>query len=122
MAIILVVDDRRLVRETIETILERAGHDVALAANGLEALSKYEEHPADLIVLDMFMPEMNGFDALVEFRKRHGEVNVLAMSGGGEYVQEDALEEAVSLGAHRTIAKPFSPTELIQTVDEMLNS
>ena len=120
MAKILVVDDRQVVRETLKQVLEKSGHEVDLANNGQEALDRYAVNPADLVVLDMFMPVLNGFDALVEFRQRHGDVKVLAMSGGGEFVLEDALEEAKNLGAQRVLAKPFQMTELLRAVDEML--
>jgi CheY-like chemotaxis protein len=120
VAKILVVDDRRVVRDTLKKVLEKGGHTVALANNGQEALDLYAVDPADLVVLDMFMPILNGFDALVEFRQRYGDVKVLAMSGGGEFVLEDALEEAKNLGAQRVLAKPFLMTELLNAVDEML--
>jgi two-component system response regulator ResD len=120
LAKILVVDDRKIVRDTLKQVLEKSGHTVQLASNGQEALDEYAKDESDLVVLDMFMPILNGFDALVEFRQRHGDVKVLAMSGGGEFVLEDALDEARNLGAQRVLAKPFQMTELLEAVDELL--
>lgn len=120
MAKILVVDDRKVVRDTLRRVLEKSAHTVRVASNGQEALDEYAKEACDLVVLDMFMPVLNGFDALVEFRQRHGDVKVLAMSGGGEFVLEDALDEAKNLGAQRVLAKPFQMSELLKAVDELL--
>ncbi len=83
MAKILVVDDRQMVRDVIARVLQQWGYTVDLARNGQEALNRFAVDPADLVVLDMFMPVMNGFDALVVFRSRYPDTKVLAMSGGG---------------------------------------
>ncbi len=114
------VDDRKVVRDTLKQVLEKSGHTVRLACNGQEALDDYVPEETDLVVLDMFMPVLNGFDALVELRQRHSDVKVLAMSGGGEYVLEDALDEAKNLGAQRVLAKPFQMSELLEAVDDLL--
>lgn len=120
MAKILVVDDRQMVREVIAGVLQQWGYTVDLAKNGREALNRFAADPADLVVLDMFMPVMSGFEALVVFRRRYPETKVLAMSGGGEFVIEDALAQAKKLGAHTVLAKPFSPEEMLETVCGLL--
>ena len=83
MAKILVVDDRQMVRDVIALVLQQWGYTVDLAKNGQDALNRFAADSADLVVLDMFMPVMNGFDALVVFRRRYPDTKVLAMSGGG---------------------------------------
>ena len=120
LARILVVDDRQMVRHVIAQILQQWGHTVDLAKNGQDALARFAADPADLVVLDMFMPLMNGFDALVVFRYRYPDTKVLAMSGGGECVMEDALAEAKKLGAHAVLAKPFGAEEMLETVSGLL--
>ncbi len=120
MAKILVVDDRQMVRHVIARLLRRWGHTVDTAKNGVDALQRFAANPADLVVLDMFMPLMNGFDALVAFRGRFPDTKVVAMSGGGGFVMEDALAEAKKLGAHAVLAKPFRPEEMLETITVLL--
>lgn len=120
MAKILVVDDRQMVRDVIARVLQQWGYTVDVAKNGQDALNRFAADPADLVVLDMFMPVMNGFDALVVFRRRYPDTKVLAISGGGEFVMEDALAHAKKLGAHNVLAKPFSPEEMLETVCGLL--
>jgi len=120
MSRILVVDDRTEVRNSLQRFLQHWGYDVSLARNGREALDAYDAEPSDLVVMDMFMPVMNGFDAIVEFRRRFPSVRILGMSGGGEYVREDALSEAKRLGADAMIAKPFLPEALLEAVCQVL--
>ncbi len=120
MAKILVVDDREMVRKVLALVLRQWGYAVDLAKNGQDALDRFAADPADLVVLDMFMPVMNGFDALAAFRRRYPDTKVVAMSGGGEFVMEDALAEATKLGAHAVLAKPFSPEAMLETVCGLL--
>ncbi len=120
MAKILVVDDRMMVRYVIARALRQWGYTACLAKNGQDALDQFATDPADLVVLDMFMPVMNGFEALVVFRHRYPDTKVLAMSGGGEFLMEDALAEAKKLGAHAVMAKPFRLDEMLETVRGLL--
>ncbi len=120
MAKILVVDDRQMVRDVIAQMLEQWGYTVDLAKNGQEALNRFAAAPADLVVLDMFMPVMNGFDALAVFRRQYPDTKVVAISGGGEFVMEDALAEAEKLGAHAVLAKPFLLEALLETICGLL--
>lgn len=122
MAKILVVDDRAEIRTTFQIILERHGHDVLLANNGQEAIDRYRQHLPDVTVLDMFMPVMNGFDALFLLRQEFPDAPIIAMSGGGKNMGADALEEAQNLGARLTLQKPVSPRALIDAVEGVLSS
>ena len=120
MAKILVVDDRMMVRYVIARALRRWGYTVGLAKNGQDALDRFATDPADLVVLDMFMPVMSGFDALSAFRSRYPNTKIVAMSGGGEFLMEDALAEAKTLGAHAVLAKPFLLQEMLEIVRGLL--
>ncbi len=120
MAKILVVDDRQMVRDVIARVLQQWGYTVDLAKNGRDALNRFAADPADLVVLDMFMPVMNGFEALAVFRRRYPDTKVLAMSGGGEFVMEDALAKAKKLGAHAVLAKPFLLEEMLENICGLL--
>ncbi len=120
MAKILVVEDRQAVRHVIARVLRQWGYTVDVAKNGRDALDRFAADPADLVVLDMFMPVMNGFDALVAFRRQYPDTKVVAMSGGGEFVMEDALAKAKKLGAHAVLAKPFLLEEMLENICGLL--
>lgn len=120
MAKILVVDDRAEIRSALRLILERAGHEVTLAKNGQEAIDRFQAVQPDLMILDLFMPIMNGFDALFILRQEYPDAKVIAVSGGGSIMGSDALQEAARLGAQMTLQKPIMPTALIEAVSRLL--
>jgi CheY-like chemotaxis protein len=72
------------------------------------------------MILDLFMPIMNGFDALFILRQEYPDAKVIAVSGGGSTMGSDALQEAAELGAQMTLQKPIMPTALIEAVSRLL--
>lgn len=104
----------------LRQILERAGHIVTLAKNGQEAIDRFQTVQPDLMVLDLFMPIMNGFDALFILRQEYPDAKVIAVSGGGSNMGADALREAEELGAQLTLQKPILPTALLDAVSRLL--
>lgn len=121
MARILVIDDDPVVRQTIGRILERAGHDVELAANGDEGLRMYHAGRHELVITDLYMPEKEGIETIQELRAERPDLLILAVSGGilGDDA-EGALIDAELLGASGTLAKPFTTEELQGTVGRLL--
>jgi two-component system, chemotaxis family, chemotaxis protein CheY len=117
---VLVVDDRYEIRATIQELLERSGYDVLLARNGQEAIEQYRCNRPDVVLLDMFMPVMNGFDALFLLRQEFPDAKVIAVSGGGSNMGSDALEEARNLGAQMTLLKPIVRDQLLAAISELL--
>lgn len=113
---ILVVDDSSLVRELVRTLLERAGHEVVEAADGSDGLRRlYAERP-DLVVLDVSMPELDGWEALKRLREL-SDVPVLMFSAfGGETERVRGLLG----GADDFLAKPFGGPELVARVTALL--
>lgn len=109
MARILVVDDDLSFRRLLEVILAKDGHEVLLAKDGPEGLDLHERTPADLIVLDLIMPEVHGFEVLRTLRAAGDKVPVLVYSS-----QEGDLDrlQGFLLGADDYAVKPFSPQEL----------
>jgi len=79
-----------------------------------------KEEPADLVVTDIFMPEMDGIATIMEFRKRYPDVKIISISGGGRQVTGDYLSRAKLLGADRTFSKPFDREELITAIKDLL--
>ena len=116
MARILVVDDNAILAGAIRRILERSGHEIRVAPTGLEGVRQYREQPADLVLLDIHMPEMDGIEVLAQLRALAPTLPVIMMSGGVQTKSLDLLGDAVLLGAFATLAKPFSIDELLGTV------
>ena len=116
MARVLVIDDDAQTRRMVCEVLGRAGHATIEAADGRVGLARFRECPADVIVTDIFMPEQDGLEVILEFRREFPRVGVIAISGGGGQSPMDYLPFARALGAARTLAKPFTPSELLDAV------
>ena len=113
---ILVVDDEAPMRKLLSTNLKASAYTVLAAADGTEALKLIEEHPFDLLLLDVNMPGPNGFQVL-EAVRRSAEMPILMLSGR---VRERDKVEALDLGADDYVGKPFSITELMARVKALL--
>ena len=120
MAHILIVDDDELVRITLHTILERAGYETTMATNGQDGLTKFRARPADLIILDMILPEKGGIEALIEFRQAQPDVKIIAISGGVWGKEIDYLQSVRGLGADRCLAKPLGRDDLLAAIRKLL--
>jgi CheY-like chemotaxis protein len=121
MTSILVVDDEKQIRLMLRQMLEREGYRVMEAPDGKMALKLYREHPADLVITDIIMPEMEGIKTIMELKKTSPKVKIIALSGGGKNDPEQYLKFAKKLGADRTFMKPFDRQTLLKTVREVLN-
>jgi CheY-like chemotaxis protein len=119
---ILVVDDEEGVRQWLDKVLEQAGYAVVTAADGAEALRLCREQPADLVIIDLFMPEKEGLETIKELRQMRQDQKVIAISGGGRLVEGDYLALARNLGATRTLSKPFSAEEILHAIAELLGT
>ena len=121
---ILVVDDDWLVCSAIRTWIERAGCEVVIAdgaESGLNALDKYS---FDLMIVDIFMPHMRGFESVRVFHQRAPHVPLVAISGY-VFAEErmpapDFLQMALKLGATRCLRKPFTPRTLLSVIKACL--
>ena len=120
MARILVIDDDDQIRNALRQVLELEGNEVLTARSGKEGLRLFEEYTVDLIVTDIVMPEKEGLETIMELRKTHPDVKIIAISGGGHVQPESYLRMAKQLGASRTLAKPFQREELLAAVRELL--
>lgn len=128
MANVLVIDDDHLLREMVAIHLRRAGHAVALAANGAEGLAALSRAAFDLVVTDIVMPEKEGLETIRAIRKGSPHVPVIAMTGGPRVLASggepgaDYLEMARLLGARETIRKPFTGTQIVAAVEKVLSA
>jgi CheY-like chemotaxis protein len=117
---ILVIDDEDLIRELVKEMLEAEGYVVSTAANGKEGVRVFRKELPDLIITDIFMPEMEGLETIRELQRVSPNVKIIAISGGGEKGMLSFLSHAKRFGALRALEKPFSRLELITTVGELL--
>ncbi|NYE36805.1 CheY-like chemotaxis protein [Nocardioides cavernae] len=108
----LVSDDDEDIRDFIAYVLERAGHDVATAGNGAEALARATEDEFDLILLDHHMPRMTGLEVAVQLRALRPSARVLLMSGDLDVGRQHP----------HFLPKPFNRTELAAAVAELIGS
>ena len=119
---ILVVDDDPDCRNLLQQILESNDFQVQTAINGIEAIDKYKENPADLIIMDIVMPEKEGIETIIELKNDYPEFKIkIAMSGGGSLGAKDYLETAQLLGVECTFSKAFKPNELLEKVKELIS-
>lgn len=119
MSAILVVDDDDAMRLVMTRALDRSGHQVTEASNGLEALDKLSQGSFDLIITDLIMPEMEGIELIQAIRKKHLDIKILGISGGGRSNPDSYLALASGLGANKVLAKPFEIETLLSTVNEL---
>ena len=121
MARILIADDDPDIRQLVIYALADQGHEVSVAKDGQEALDHVAQSPPDLMLLDIMMPEMDGYDVLRALDERgiRGFTKILVLTAKGS---ERDWKLGYDLGADRYMTKPFDPDELLETVGEMLNS
>jgi DNA-binding response OmpR family regulator len=116
VATILLVDDDPLLRRALARALERVGHVVLIAENGLEGAKQSGEQVIDLAVVDIHMPDMDGLELLVQLRATAPTLPVIIMSGGDQTRDLALLKDVKLLGATAALAKPFSLDELYTVV------
>lgn len=120
MVKVLLVDDDELVRRVVRTFLERAGHQVAEAGNGVEGLEVFASEQPDIVLTDILMPRMNGLEMIVELRRLRPQIRVIAMTGSAHDGDADAmLLLARDLGASKTFRKPLDMTSLLGAVEQL---
>jgi len=117
--VVLVVDDDAGVREFVRANLELEGYLVREAASAAEGLTALEQEPPDLILLDVMMPEVDGWEMLRQVQERFGvgAIPVIVFSG---QVEERAIDEAETRGARGFLGKPFDPQRLIDQAKQIL--
>ena len=120
MALILIVDDDAAVRDSIRTLLELDGHELAEAEDGRAGEEAIQRRLPDLVILDIFMPERDGFETLRSLRRTHPGLKILAISGCADGQLERTLAFALEFGANAVLEKPFRPDALRAAVGELL--
>lgn len=119
MAHILIAEDERDIRELINFTLSFAGHTVTMAANGEEAVHLAQQVKPQLIMMDIRMPKMTGYEACREMKKLDSvkDIPVVFLSAKG---QDEEVNTGYEVGAIDYVLKPFSPDGLVRRVAEIL--
>ncbi|MGC1307631.1 MAG: response regulator [Phormidesmis sp.] len=119
MRTVLVVEDSVTQREMMIELLQGSGLEVAVATDGIEALQFIQGHTPDLVLLDIVMPKMNGYEVCRRIKSDPNTQNlpvVMCSAKGEEFDRYWGMKQ----GADAYIAKPFQPTELVGTVKQLL--
>jgi CheY-like chemotaxis protein len=120
MANILLVDDDEAFRRMLRLTLVRMGHAVDEAQDGMQAWTKIQAKPADLVIMDLIMPEKEGLETIRQFRRDGVKTIILAISGGGRVDAKDLLKIAHQFGANEVLAKPFTNEKLTAVLRKLL--
>jgi CheY-like chemotaxis protein len=116
MAKILIVDDEEMDRVLLSQVLQSGGHEPLFAPNASVALRIWARNPADLVVTDIVMPEVNGIQLIEALREEDPWIRIIAISGADPSI----LELAGESGARATLTKPVDPRKLLEEIDKAL--
>lgn len=120
---VIVIDDDTELRAALAERLRDAGFEVSEATDGAAGLSLHRDHPADVVVTDIFMPGQEGMETVHELRSTYPDLKIIAISGGyarrGQY---DFVPAARAIGADRCLRKPFETADLVGTIRELLQT
>jgi excisionase family DNA binding protein len=119
--IVLIVDDDAGLREFVRVSLELEGYVIREAASAEEGLAALDEEPPDLILLDVMMPKVDGWEMLRRVRERHGIESIPVIMFSGK-VDEERAGTAEERGAQAFIGKPFDPEQLIASTKQLLRT
>ncbi len=113
---LLIVDDEEMIRKLIRKYAEFEGHEVVEACDGMDAVTKFRNNNFDLIVMDIMMPELDGFSACREIRKTSNIPIIMLSARGEEYDKINGFE----IGIDDYVVKPFSPKELLLRINAII--
>ncbi|WP_319759592.1 response regulator [Maridesulfovibrio sp.] len=117
---ILVVDDDPISRQVLKAMLEKEGHLVTEAEDGVKAVQGYDRSQIDLVITDIFMPEKEGVQTVRELMNVNPDVKIIAVSGGSSSANYDSLDWIKMFGVKYTFTKPFNAKAILDAVDDLL--
>jgi len=120
MASILLLDDEEVLRLLLANLLEEEGHTVVQGSDGLKAFDLPLISRTDLMITDLFMPNIDGINAITSARKDCPDLKIIAMSGGAGFLKQDFLPHTLHFGANTILRKPFKPQDFLETVRSVL--
>jgi len=116
---IVLIDDNPDVAKPIAAQLRFAGFEIVIAADGTQAVTAVETHRPDVVIIDMMMPGMTGFDVLTRLRDMRDRPRVIVLSAQG---REQDVTRAFALGANDYLTRPFSPQDLLARLERLIRS
>ena len=121
MASVLIADDDDQIRALLRAVLEAANHRVVEARDGSEALVRYREAPTDLLIVDLYMPEKDGLETIMDFQREFPEARtkIIALTGGST-TGWDPTETLKVFNVQRILEKPFEMPAFLEIVAEIL--
>ena len=119
MSLILIVDDSAYSRKKARLALKNEGYELIEAKNGRDGLDKLGEHKPDCILLDLLMPDMDGFEMLEDLQSQSSSIPVLVVSAD---IQETTMNRVFDLGARDMLNKAYKDDDLRDKVKELLKS
>ena len=122
MVNVLVVDDDNLTRKVLRSFLENQGHIVAEASDGRSCLNTAQSFQPDLVILDVFMPGMNGLDAIAQLKPRFPGMKVMGISSGGSHGTTPYLSAMERYGAELVLEKPISAQQISDSIAQLFGA
>lgn len=117
---VLIIDDEPFVRGVLEKALRKEGYGVRSAVDGKDGLSLLTNHAFRLVITDIFMPDMDGYEVIMRINAKTPKPQVLAISGGAINLAGEALRTAKLLGCRAILAKPFDLPEIYAAVHSLI--
>jgi CheY-like chemotaxis protein len=114
---VLVIEDHADTRDVLDVLLRTEGYDVTLASDGQDGLDRYRERPADIVLVDIFMPRKNGIETIRELVREDRQAVCIAMSADGDPLRRSVLDVALEAGARLTLRKPIEPWVLLRILE-----
>ena len=121
MSRILLIDDDPTLRRALRISLEKSGYEVLEAGEGYAGIAMFKARPADLVITDLIMPDMEGVETIQLLKKLNPHLPIIAISGGGRGMPDDYLRFAHTFGAARSFIKPFEFSVLGEAIAALLN-
>ncbi|PIE59478.1 MAG: response regulator [Desulfobulbus propionicus] len=118
---VLVIDDDGQMRALLRQMIERVGGEVLEAVDGREGMNMARQHPVDLVITDLIMPEQEGLETIHLLKQENPALKIIAISGGGRIGPEAYLPAAKELGADCVFSKPFEIKEVTDKIRELFN-
>lgn len=120
---VLIIDDDPYFVEMLSEMLEKEDFQVFTAPDGIQGTALFKDNAGqiDLVLTDIIMPDKEGIETIIDLKKTHPDVKIIAMSGGGRIGPQTYLQCAKELGADHAIEKPFSRKTLLDTISRLLS-
>ena len=117
MTRVLVIDDEDLVRRAIRLVLEKAGFETVDLASDRQAVERFEDIAPDLVIVDLVMPDQDGFDTIAQIQNRNPDMRIIAVTGGGPMGPDQLIQRVSAMGVAWALKKPVDREVLVATVN-----